>query len=198
MENKNVIRQDYRVKKEDRFQQMGHKPLVIWFTGLSGSGKSTLANLLEQKLVKEGYHTYTLDGDNIRRGINRDLGFSEDDRTENIRRIGEVAKLFVDAGLIVLSAFISPFKADRDNARNLVGAHEFLEVFVDCPLEVCESRDVKGLYKKARDGKIQDFTGISSPFEAPEHPDVHIPTDKLSLEESAERIFKAVQSKIAL
>lgn len=179
-------------------QRMGHRPLLIWFTGLSGSGKSTLSGLLEQELFRQQVHTYLLDGDNVRKGLNKDLGFSKECRTENIRRIGETAHLMLDAGLVVLAAFVSPFRKDRETVRELVGAENFLEVFVDCPLKVCEQRDVKGLYKKARDGKIQDFTGVSSPFEPPEHPDVHIPTSEQSLEVSLNELVQAVLPKIKL
>jgi bifunctional enzyme CysN/CysC len=147
---------------------------VIWFTGLSGSGKSTLANQLEVELYKQGKHTYLLDGDNIRQGLNKDLGFTDADRIENIRRIAEVAKLMMDAGLIVITAFISPFKREREMARQLIEEENFIEVFVDTPLEICEQRDPKGLYKKAREGKLPNFSGISSPYEAPENPDVTI------------------------
>lgn len=164
----------HKVSKEDRAKLNSQKPCIIWFTGLSGSGKSTLAGELEYELFKMGYKTYLLDGDNIRHALNRDLGFSDEDRKENIRRIGEVCKLFVDAGIIVLSAFISPFKEDRDGVRGLVGFGEFIEVFVDTPLEVCEARDPKGLYKKARRGEIKEFSGIDSPYEPPLTPELHI------------------------
>ena len=160
----NIIAQTYKIGKSDRIRQNGHKPCVVWFTGLSGSGKSTLANAVEQLLVADAIHTYVLDGDNIRNGLNSNLDFSEAGRRENIRRIGEVSKLFVDAGMVVLTAFISPFKSDRALVRSMLDQQEFVEVFVDCPIEVCEQRDVKGLYKKARAGEISDFTGISSPF----------------------------------
>ncbi len=174
----------------------GHKPCIIWFTGLSGSGKSTLANQVEHALFEKGIHTYVLDGDNIRYGLNNNVDFSVEGRKENIRRIGEVAKLFVDAGIVVLTAFISPFKSDRDMVRNLVDAGEFIEVFVDCPLEICEQRDVKGLYKKARAGEIADFTGINSPFEIPENPELVIKTSEHPVQESADMILKYVLKKI--
>ncbi len=180
----------HKVTKEDRQKIKGHKSAVIWFTGLSGSGKSTLANELEYRLHSLGVHTYMLDGDNIRHGLNSDLGFSPEDRQENIRRIGEVAKLFVDAGLVVLVSFISPYRRDRNRARSLVEPGEFIEVYVKCPLEVAERRDPKGLYKKARAGIIQEFTGISAPYEEPENPEIVVETDKLSVEESVEKIFK--------
>ena len=172
-----------------------HKPAVIWFTGLSGSGKSTIANHLENELYKLGCHTYLLDGDNVRHGLNRDLGFTHSDRVENIRRMGEVAKLFADAGQIVLTAFISPFKSDRAMVRGLLPEGQFIEVFVDTPLEECEKRDPKGLYKKARAGEIGYFTGISSPYEAPEDPEVAIDTINDSNEQSVARIIDYLREK---
>lgn len=192
----NIIAQAYKTGKADRIRQNGHKPCVVWFTGLSGSGKSTLANAVEQLLVAEGIHTYVLDGDNIRHGLNSNLDFSEAGRRENIRRIGEVSKLFVDAGIVVLTAFISPFKSDRAMVRTMVDQQEFIEVFVDCPIEVCEERDVKGLYKKARAGEISDFTGISSPFEIPEHPEIMIKTAECSINEAAALIATHVLKQI--
>lgn len=192
----NIIAQTYKTGKADRIRQNGHQPCVVWFTGLSGSGKSTLANAVEQLLVAEGIHTYVLDGDNIRHGLNSNLDFSESGRHENIRRIGEVSKLFVDAGIVVLTAFISPFKSDRAMVRSLVEADEFVEVFVDCPIEICEQRDVKGLYKKARAGEIPDFTGISSPFENPEHPEITIPTSACTIEDAAKLITNHVLKQI--
>ena len=186
----NTVWHNTYITKEQRAEQKKQKPCVIWFTGLSGSGKSTLANALEQKLFELGYHTYLLDGDNIRHGLNNDLGFSIDDRKENIRRISEVAKLFVDAGLIVLTAFISPFKSDRKFAMSLVGKENFIEVFIDASVQICEKRDPKGLYKKARKGMILDFTGINSTYEIPEQPDIHIKTDKISIERCADKIVK--------
>lgn len=192
----NIIAQAYKTGKAERIRQNGHKPCVVWFTGLSGSGKSTLANTVEQLLVAEGIHTYVLDGDNIRHGLNSNLDFSEAGRRENIRRIGEVSKLFVDAGIVVLTAFISPFKSDRAMVRTMVDQQEFIEVFVDCPIEVCEERDVKGLYKKARAGEISDFTGISSPFEIPEHPEIMIKTAECSINEAAALIATHVLKQI--
>ena len=193
-----IIPQHYRISKVDRSELNGHKPCIIWFTGLSGSGKSTLANAVEQFLFEKGIHTYVLDGDNIRYGLNNNVDFSPEGRSENIRRIGEVAKLFVDAGIVVLTAFISPFQADRDRVRALVAPDEFVEVFVDCTLDVCEQRDVKGLYKKARTGEIPDFTGISSPFEAPLKPELVIPTAVLSQDDSVKIITDFVMSKITV
>ncbi|MCH7370326.1 adenylyl-sulfate kinase [Aeromonas sp. MR16] len=170
----NVVWHQHAVSKQSRSQLKAQKPLVLWFTGLSGAGKSTLAGALEQALAAEGKHTYLLDGDNVRHGLCGDLGFDDAARQENIRRVGEVAKLMVDAGLIVLTAFISPFRAERDLVRSLLGADEFIEVFVDAPLSVCEERDPKGLYKKARAGEIRNFTGIDSAYEAPESPEIHL------------------------
>ncbi|MFM1701230.1 adenylyl-sulfate kinase [Aeromonas salmonicida] len=170
----NIVWHQHAVSKQSRSELKGQKPLVIWFTGLSGAGKSTLAGALEQALAVEGKHTYLLDGDNVRHGLCGDLGFDDAARQENIRRVGEVAKLMVDAGLIVLTAFISPFRAERELVRNLLGADEFVEVFVDAPLAVCEERDPKGLYKKARAGEIRNFTGIDSAYEAPEQPEIHL------------------------
>lgn len=175
---------------------MNQRPKLIWFTGLSGSGKSTLAVQLEAALHAKGFKTYLLDGDNIRSGLNKDLSFTDEARVENIRRISEVCKLFLDAGVVLLSAFISPFQADRDQVRSIVGEDNYIEVFVDAPLEVCEQRDVKGLYKKARAGEVKNFTGISSPYEKPSNPDVVIATDKLNVEESIEALIKAIGPRI--
>jgi bifunctional enzyme CysN/CysC len=177
------------VDKGVRAQLMGQQPGVLWFTGLSGAGKSTVANLVEKKLAALGRHTYLLDGDNIRHGLNKDLGFTEADRVENIRRVGEVAKLMVDAGLIVLTAFISPFRAERRLARSLLAPGEFLEIFVDVPLAVAESRDPKGLYAKARRGELKNFTGIDSPYEPPEEPELRLDTTALDAEVAAERVI---------
>jgi bifunctional enzyme CysN/CysC len=182
----NIHWQATDVDKAARARQKGQTGRVVWFTGLSGSGKSTIANMVEKRLHAAGRHTYILDGDNVRHGLNKDLGFTEDDRVENIRRVAEVAKLMVDAGLVVLVSFISPFRAERRMARELMGEGEFVEVFVDTPLNVAESRDVKGLYKKARAGQLKNFTGIDSPYEAPEHPEVHIDTTKTTPEQAAE------------
>jgi bifunctional enzyme CysN/CysC len=188
--SENIHWQKMDVSKESRAKQKLQTPKVIWFTGLSGSGKSSIANILEKKLQSLGRHTITLDGDNIRHGLNRDLGFTEADRVENIRRVGELAKLMLDGGLICITSFISPFESERSMARTLVSENEFIEVFVDTPLSVCEQRDVKGLYAKARAGEIPNFTGISSPFEAPKNPEIRIDTTNISAEEAANQIVE--------
>jgi adenylylsulfate kinase len=185
-----------KVSKEERSSLLKQKPCLIWFTGLSGSGKSTLAIQLEARLHSMGYKTYLLDGDNIRTGLNKDLSFDDEGRVENIRRIGEVSKLFLDAGIIVLSAFISPFNADREQIRKIVGKDSFVEVFVNAPLEVCEQRDVKGLYKKARAGEVKNFTGINSPYEIPTGADLTIHTHEKSIEEAVEMLLNVVKRKI--
>ncbi len=192
----NIIRHNYSVTKVDRIKSNKHNSFLIWFTGLSGSGKSTLANALEVKLHDIGVKTYTLDGDNIRKGINKDLTFTPEDRTENIRRIAEIANLFVDAGLVVLAAFVSPYKKDRESIEYVVGNSNFVEVFVNTSLEVCEIRDVKGLYAKARKGEIKDFTGINAPYEAPENPDIEVITDNSTIEESVELIYNKIKQKL--
>ena len=185
------------VTAQDREALLNQKGCVIWFTGLSGSGKSTLANAVEQLLHQRKHHTYILDGDNVRHGLNKNLGFSPADREENIRRIGEVSKLFAEAGTVVMTAFISPYRVDRDQARELIAENRFVEVFVECPLEVCEERDTKGLYKKARAGELKEFTGISAPYEPPLHPEVTVNTAELSLEECAQKVI-AFLEKAAL
>ena len=182
-----------RVSKEERRRLMGHKSFLVWFTGLSGSGKSTLATALERELFSRGFHTFVLDGDEIRRGLNRDLGFSAEDRTENIRRVGEVAKLMVDAGLVTIAAFISPFRNIRRMVRELMEPGEFVEVYLDCPLEVCEMRDPKGLYAKARQGLIKEFTGIDSPYEPPENPELTLNTAQESVQESLNRLMNYLE-----
>jgi adenylylsulfate kinase len=187
-----------KVSPEQRQVLLNQKAKLIWFTGLSGSGKSTLAVQLEAQLYSSGFKTYLLDGDNIRTGLNRDLTFTDEGRVENIRRIGEVAKLFLDAGIVVLSAFISPFHADRDQVRKIVGPENFIEVFVNAPIEVCEQRDVKGLYKKARAGEVTNFTGIDSPYEIPTNPDVVIHTHQNSIEESLNRLLQVVTPRITI
>lgn len=188
----NITWHEATVTAEDREQLLNQKGCVIWFTGLSGSGKSTLANAVEQVLHQQQHHTYVLDGDNVRHGLNKNLGFSPEDREENIRRVGEVAKLFADAGTIVMTAFISPYCADRDQARALIAEDRFVEVFVDCPIDVCEERDTKGLYKKARAGEIKEFTGISAPYEPPLNPEVTVNTAALSIEECAQAVVEAL------
>jgi bifunctional enzyme CysN/CysC len=182
------------VDRQARTALIGHKPCVVWLTGLSGAGKSTIANVVEKQLHALGCHTYVLDGDNVRHGLNRDLGFSERDRAENIRRVGEVARLMVDAGLIVLVAFISPFRAERRMARALVSEGEFFEVFVDTPLAVAEARDPKGLYRKARSGELKNFTGIDSAYEEPADPEMRIDTMRVSAERAAGFIIDALRS----
>lgn len=193
---KYIVPHTHNVDQSDRVKKNGHKPLVLWFTGLSGSGKSTLASALETHLFNQGCSTYILDGDNIRTGLNKDLDFGAEGRSENIRRIGEVSKLFIDAGTVVLTAFISPFKSDRSFVRDLVGTTNFVEIFVECPLEVCEERDVKGLYKKAREGKIKNFTGIDSPFEKPEDADIIVNTNENSLEVCLQKLIDYLEPKI--
>lgn len=191
----NLVWHETTIKKEERQKRNGHRSCILWFTGLSGAGKSTLANALEHRLFEEGTKSYILDGDNVRLGLNKGLGFSDDDRKENIRRIGEVAKLFVDSGTVVCTAFISPFKEDRDRVRELVEEGEFIEVYVRCSLEACEQRDPKGLYKKARSGEIPAFTGISSPYEEPEAPEIVVDSDKQTVEESVETILAYLKEK---
>lgn len=183
------------VNKEDRHRLNGHKSCVLWFTGLSGSGKSTLAHAVDKRLHERGLRSYVLDGDNIRHGLNKGLGFCPEDRRENIRRIAEVAKLFVDAGVITLTALISPFQADRDLARGLLEPGEFVEVYVKCPLEVCERRDPKGLYQKARRGEIAAFTGISSPYEEPVAPELIIDSAHMTVEEAADQVLAALAAR---
>jgi len=186
----NLVWHNYKITKTTRNEQNGHSSLCLWFTGLSGSGKSTIADAVEQKLFQKGVHTYLLDGDNVRNGLNSNLGFSDEDRVENIRRVGEVAALFVDAGVIVLSAFISPFNSDRDAVRAKFVPGEFIEIFVDCPLDVCEKRDVKGLYAKARRGEIKSFTGIDSPYEKPVNPEIVVRSAEESIEDSVNKILE--------
>jgi bifunctional enzyme CysN/CysC len=184
------------VSKASRAALKGQRGRVVWLTGLSGAGKSTIANLVEKRLHALGRHTYLLDGDNVRHGLNKNLGFTEEDRVENIRRVAEVAKLMVDAGLIVLTAFISPFRAERRLAREILADGEFVEVFVDTPLAVAEQRDVKGLYKKARAGDLKNFTGIDSPYEAPEYPELRIDTTKVDPVDAAERIVAWLEGEL--
>jgi bifunctional enzyme CysN/CysC len=188
----NVHWQPTTITRADHAAMKNQTPRVLWFTGLSGSGKSTIANEVEQRLALMNRHTFLLDGDNVRHGLNKDLGFTEADRIENIRRVGEVAKLMTDAGLIVLTAFISPFRAERQMVREMLPDGEFIEIFVDTPLEVAEARDVKGLYKKARQGKIANFTGIDSPYEAPEHPEIRVNTVDMTSAEAADYIISQI------
>lgn len=194
----NIIPHDYQVTINDRRKANNQNSFLMWFTGLSGSGKSTIANVVEQRLQEQGIKTYTLDGDNIRKGINNDLSFSPEDRTENIRRIAEVAHLMVDAGLVVLAAFVSPYKKDRDNIKSIVKDVNFVEIFIKTSVEECERRDVKGLYKKARAGEIKNMTGISAPYEAPENPDIEIKTEKETIEQAVEKILEHIKPKLKL
>jgi bifunctional enzyme CysN/CysC len=193
--SQNIHWQAIEVNKDAHARLKGQSPAVVWFTGLSGAGKSTIANLVEKKLHALGKHTYLLDGDNVRHGLNKDLGFTEADRVENIRRVGEVSRLMVDAGILTLVSFISPFRAEREMARSLVSPGEFVEVFIDTPLAVAEQRDPKGLYKKARRGDLKNFTGIDSPYEAPESPELRVDTTTMSPEDAAERIVEFLQSR---
>ncbi|WP_417855977.1 adenylyl-sulfate kinase [Xanthomarina gelatinilytica] len=194
----NIIPHSYQISIQDRRQANKHNSFLMWFTGLSGSGKSTIANVVEQELHKKGIKTYILDGDNIRKGINSDLNFSPEDRTENIRRIAETANLMVDAGLVVLAAFVSPYKKDRENIKSIVKDVNFVEIYVNTSLEECEKRDVKGLYKKARAGEIKNMTGISAPYEAPEDPDVEINTEQVSVEQAVKQIIEYITPKLKL
>ena len=192
----NIIPHDHTITQADRVERNGFKPVLIWFTGLSGSGKSTLAGALEVYLHNQGVPTYILDGDNIRSGLNKDLDFSEESRQENIRRISEVSSLFLDAGVVVLTAFISPFRSDRQAARDLVGDESFFEVYVECPIEVCEERDVKGLYAKARKGEIKNFTGIDSPFEEPQNPTIKVNTNTDNLDDCVRQLINKIVPKL--
>ena len=185
----NIVWHNTIITNEDRSTLLKQKPFVLWFTGLSASGKSTLANIVEQKMFNLNYKTYLLDGDNVRHGLNKDLGFDEKSRVENIRRIGEISKLFLDSGVIILTAFISPFKSDRDLVRSLFQKGQFLEVFIDSSLETCENRDPKGMYAKARSGEIKNFTGISSPYENPEKPEIHVINNSITLDEASNQII---------
>lgn len=192
----NIVWHQPTVTRERREQRNGHRSTIIWFTGLSGSGKSTLAHAVEEKLHGLGCKTFVFDGDNIRHGLCGDLGFSEDDRSENIRRIGQVSKLFIESGVIALTAFISPFQVDRQRVRMMVEQeHDFLEVYCQCPVEVCENRDVKGLYRRARKGEIADFTGISSPYEEPENAELIVNTSELEIEECVDEVIGLLETK---
>jgi len=194
MKSSNIIYHQASVTRQSRNKLNNHRSIVLWFTGLSGSGKSTLAHALEEKLFQKGCRTFVLDGDNVRHGLNSNLDFSVDGRTENIRRISEVSKLMLESGLIVMTAFISPINKDRNAARELISSDDFIEIYCKASLETCEKRDVKGLYKRARAGEIENYTGIDSPYEVPENPDLIIDTDDQSLEESASTIFSFLES----
>ena len=194
----NIVKHDYKTTKRQREDQHGHKAHLIWFTGLSGSGKSTLANLVEIALHQKGASTYILDGDNIRQGINKDLGFAPEDRSENIRRIAEISNLMLDAGILTLAAFVSPYIKDRERVKQIVGAENFIEIYVNTSIEECERRDVKGLYKKARKGKIKNMTGISAPYQAPVNPDFEVITDGQSVAESVNAILKYLKQRLNL
>jgi len=194
----NVIPHQFNITQEQRSSLKKHEAFLLWFTGLSGSGKSTIANALENTLYQKGIHTYTLDGDNVREGLNNNLSFSPEDRTENIRRIAEVANLMVDAGLVVLASFVSPYEQDRENIKKIVGANRYIEIFVNTSIEECERRDVKGLYAKARSGEIDNFTGINAPYEAPKSADIEIDTQNITIEEAVSIILKYIEEKLSL
>ena len=195
---KNIVKHSYSVNRDSRKKLKQHKSILLWFTGLSGSGKSTIANCVEQELHKNSIHTYTLDGDNIRKGLNSDLSFSPKDRSENIRRIAETAHLMMDAGIVVLAAFVSPYRNDRDHVRNIVGNDNMVEIFINTSVEECERRDVKGLYKKARKGEIKNMTGISAPYEPPLHPDIQINTEKVTIIDATKQIINFINPKLIL
>ncbi|EDP71449.1 adenylylsulfate kinase [Flavobacteriales bacterium ALC-1] len=192
----NTVRHNYKITKVNREELNGHRSFLLWFTGLSGSGKSTLANLVEVELHRKGISTFCLDGDNIRQGINKDLSFAPEDRTENIRRIAEIGHLLVNAGVVTLAAFVSPYIKDRENIKDIVGAENFIEIYINTSLEECERRDTKGLYKKARAGEIKNMTGISAPYEAPVNPDLEIITDNQSIEDSVKTILDFIIQKL--
>ena len=195
---KNIVKHSYSVNLESRKKLKQHQPLLLWFTGLSGSGKSTIANCVEQELHKNSIHTYTLDGDNIRKGLNSDLSFSPEDRSENIRRIAETARLMIDAGLVVLAAFVSPYRNDREHIRKIVGDDNMVEIFINTSIEECERRDVKELYKKARKGEIKNMTGISAPYESPLHPDIQINTEEVTIVDATKQIINFINPKLTL
>jgi adenylyl-sulfate kinase len=195
---KNVIQHQFNITREQRNAHKEHASFLVWFTGLSGSGKSTIANALEVTLFKKGIHTYVLDGDNVRTGLNNNLSFSAEDRSENIRRIAEVSKLLIDAGMVVVASFVSPYEADRNNVRHTVGAANWVEVFVNTPIVECERRDVKGLYAKARAGEIRNFTGVNAPYEQPKDPDIEIDTTITSVDEAVSLIMNKIEHKLKL
>ena len=195
---KNIVKHSYSVNRDSRKKLKQHKSILLWFTGLSGSGKSTIANCVEQELHKNSIHTYTLDGDNIRKGLNSDLSFSPKDRSENIRRIAETAHLMMDAGLVVLAAFVSPYRNDRDHVRNIVGNDNMVEIYINTSIEECERRDVKGLYKKARKGEIKNMTGISAPYESPLNPDIQINTEEVTIIDATKQIINFINPKLIL
>ena len=195
---KNIVKHSYSVNRDSRKKLKQHKSILLWFTGLSGSGKSTIANCVEQELQKNSIHTYTLDGDNIRKGLNSDLSFSPEDRSENIRRIAETAHLMMDAGLVILAAFVSPYRNDRDVIRNIVGDDNMVEIYINTSIEECERRDVKGLYKKARKGEIKNMTGISAPYESPLHPDIQINTEEVTIVDATKQIINFINPKLTL
>lgn len=195
---KNIVKHSYSVNLDSRKKLKQHQSILLWFTGLSGSGKSTIANCVEQELHKNSIHTYTLDGDNIRKGLNSDLSFSPEDRTENIRRIAETAHLMMDAGLVVLAAFVSPYRRDRDHIQNIVGDDNMVEIYINTSVEECERRDVKGLYKKARKGEIKNMTGISAPYESPLQPDIQINTEEVTVVDATKQIINFINPKLIL
>ena len=195
---KNIVKHSYSVNRDSRKKLKQHQSILLWFTGLSGSGKSTIANCVEQELHKNSIHTYTLDGDNIRKGLNSDLSFSPEDRSENIRRIAETAHLMMDAGLVVLAAFVSPYRNDRDHIRKIVGDDNMVEIYINTSIEECERRDVKGLYKKARKGEIKNMTGISAPYESPLHPDIQINTEEVTIVDATKQIINFINPKLIL
>lgn len=196
--SKHITHHDYQISIKDRRISNGHNSFLIWFTGLSGSGKSTIANLVEKELFQRGVKTYTLDGDNIRKGINNDLSFTPEDRTENIRRIAEISNLMIDAGIVVLAAFVSPYKRDRENIKKIVKDVNFVEIYINTSLKECERRDIKGLYKKAREGVIKNLTGVSSPYEAPENPDIEVKTEKETAESAVLKILDLIKEKFKI
>ena len=195
---KNIVKHSYSVNRDSRKKLKQHQSILLWFTGLSGSGKSTIANCVEQELHKNSIHTYTLDGDNIRKGLNSDLSFSPEDRTENIRRIAETAHLMMDAGLVVLAAFVSPYRNDRDHIRKIIGDDSMVEIYINTSVEECERRDVKGLYKKARKGEIKNMTGISAPYESPLHPNIQINTEEVTIADATKQIINFINPKLTL